>query len=87
MFLVIPEQVANEDGRKIDAGEGGGPTEPTAPSRRTKPSIDESQLPTALMMFAVTSAKEMGRTMSCLHATPYCEIKQKGQRAQAIALE
>src|SRR5260370_17804379 len=42
MLLVVPEQVANEDGRKIDAGAGGGPTGTDGSHRgRTKPSVDE----------------------------------------------
>src|SRR5437660_10386280 len=42
MLVVVPEQVADEDGRKVDAGEGGGPTGTDGTHfRRAKLSIDE----------------------------------------------
>src|SRR5260370_4814045 len=43
MLLVVPEQIPNEDGRKIDAGESRGPARTDSAHRgRTKPSVDET---------------------------------------------
>src|SRR5437879_4207273 len=83
MFLVIPEQVANEDGRKIDAGEGGGPTGADGSHRgRTKPSVDEKPVANGVDNVRGHQRKGDGANhVHALHATPYCKIKQKGQRA------
>src|SRR5882762_8424308 len=88
MFLVIPEQVANEDGRKIDAGEGGGPTGADGSHRgRTKPSIDEKPVANGVDDVRGHQRKGDGANhVHALHATPYCEIKQKGQRAPGHCL-
>src|SRR5260370_1262042 len=88
MLLVVPEQVANEDGRKIDAGEGSGPAGTDGAHRgRTKPSVDEK--PVAKGVDDVRGYQREGdgaNHVHALHATPYCEIEQKWQRAPGHCL-
>src|SRR5438445_13749694 len=81
MLLVVPEQVANEDGRKIDTGEGGGPTGTDGTHRRrTELSIDQKPVTNGVDDVRGHQRKGDGANhVHALHATPYCEIEEKWQ--------
>src|SRR5258708_1497852 len=88
MLLVVPEQVANEDGRKIDAGEGGGPTGTDGSHcGRTKPSVDEKPVANGVDDVRGHQCEGDGANhVHALHTAPYCEIKQEWQRAPGHGL-